>query len=197
MLEIHSPTLDDAEALLEFELENRIYFEGWINAREPDYYHLGSVQHAIEMAQSDASADKAYQFLAKYNGVIVGRVNLTNVCRPYYNKATLGYRIGERFGGNGYATKAVEQILEKARIELDLWRIEATIRLDNHGSARVLLNNSFVAYGTTRRSMKLHGVWYDLIHFERHLSECASEVSSCPAGGTLTERGSFEKSSCR
>ena len=63
MLEIHSPTLDDAEALLEFELENRNYFEGWINAREPDYYNLGSVQHAIEMAQSDASADKAYQFL--------------------------------------------------------------------------------------------------------------------------------------
>jgi [ribosomal protein S5]-alanine N-acetyltransferase len=184
MLEIHSPTLDDAKALLEFELENRTYFESWINARERGYYTLGSVQHAIETAQSDASADKAYQFLAKCNGAIVGLVNLASVTRPYYNKASLGYRIGERFGGNGYATKAVKHILEKARTELDLWRIEATVRLDNHGSARVLLNNGFVAYGTARRSMKLHGVWYDLIHFERHTADCASEVSACRADRT-------------
>jgi ribosomal-protein-alanine N-acetyltransferase len=185
MLDIHPPTLDDAEALLEFELENRSYFEGWINAREHDYYSLGSVQHAIEMAQSDASADNAYQFLAKCNGVIVGRVNLASVTRPYYNKASLGYRIGERFGGNGYATRAVELILEKARTGLDLWRIEATVRPDNHGSARVLLHNGFVAYGTARRSMKLHGVWYDLIHFERHLAPCANEVT--PLQPSLTK----------
>ncbi|MFT4510735.1 GNAT family N-acetyltransferase [Caballeronia sp. 15711] len=93
----------------------------------------------------------------------------------------MGYRIGQRFGGNGYATKAVELVLARARTELDFWRIEATVRLDNHGSARVLLNNGFVACGTARRSMKLHGVWYDLMHFERHLASCASEVSSCRA----------------
>jgi ribosomal-protein-alanine N-acetyltransferase len=181
MLEIQCPTLADAEELLEFELENRCYFESWINARDGSYYNLSSVRDAIEMAQSDASTDKAYQFLVKCNGVIVGRVNLTGVTRPYFNKASLGYRIGERFGGNGYATKAVELVLEKARADLELWRIEATVRPENHGSARVLLHNGFVVYGTARRSMKLHGAWYDLDFFERHLAAYTSEVHACRA----------------
>ncbi|HEX7909176.1 MAG TPA: GNAT family protein [Paraburkholderia sp.] len=185
MLEINTPTLEDSEALLEFELENRAYFEGWINAREDSYYNLSSVRHAIEMAQGDASTDKAYQFLAKRNGVIVGRVNLTGVTRPYFNKASLGYRIGERFGGNGYATQAVELLLEKARTDLDLWRIEAMVRPENQGSARVLLRNGFAKYGTARRSMKLRGAWYDLDHFEHHLASYANDASPCRADPTF------------
>lgn len=178
MLQIHIPTLEDSDALLEFERENRTYFESWINAREDSYYNISSVRNAIETARADASADKAYQFLAKLNGVIVGRVNLTGVTRPCFNKASLGYRIGERFGGNGFATRAVELILRKARAELDLWRVEATVRPENQGSARVLLRNDFVEYGTARRSMKLHGVWYDLVHFEHHLASRTSDPST-------------------
>ncbi|MGF6789722.1 GNAT family N-acetyltransferase [Paraburkholderia sp. 35.1] len=174
MVAIHTPTLEDSEALLEFELENRSYFESWINAREDSYYNLSAVRYAIETALSDESADRAYQFLAKLNGIIVGRVNLTGVTRPYFNKASLGYRIGERFGGNGYATKAVELALRKARADLGLWRIEATVRPENQGSSRVLMRNGFVAYGTARRSMKLHGTWYDLVHFECHLDPCVN-----------------------
>jgi len=158
MLEIHSQTLDDAKGSM----------------RGNDYYNPSSVTLAIETAQRDACANKAYQFLVKYRGVIVGRDNLSSVARSYYNKASLGYRFGQGFGGNGHATKAAELVLAKARTELDFWRIEATVRLDNHGSARVLLNNDFLAYGTTQRSMKLHGVWYDLRHFERNLASCAS-----------------------
>ena len=185
MLEIHAPTLEDSEALLEFELENRAYFETWINAREDGYYNLSAVRHAIETAQSDASTDKAYQFLVKLNGIIVGRINLTGVTRPYFNKASLGYRIGERFGGNGYATKAVELALEKGRVDLDLWRIEATVRPENKGSCRVLQRNGFIAYGTARRSMKLHGAWYDLIHFECHLDRFAND--SAPRSAETTD----------
>lgn len=61
MLEIHTPTLEDSAALLEFELENRAYFESSINAREDSYYNLSSVRHAIEMVHSDASTDKAFE----------------------------------------------------------------------------------------------------------------------------------------
>ena len=177
MIEIHHPTLDDAEALLEFELENRAYFESWINAREDSYYTLSSVRQAIATAQGDVSADKAYQFLAKRKEVIVGRVNLSGVIRPYFNKALLGYRIGERFAGDGYATKAVELVLNKARDDFDLWRIEASVRPENQASSRVLTRNGFTVYGTARRSMKLHGIWYDLLHFERHLQPSVRDAA--------------------
>lgn len=196
MIKIHHPTLEDAEALLEFELENRAYFETWINAREDSYYNLGSVQQAIATAQGDASADRAYQFLVKRKEVIVGRVNLSGVTRPYFNKASLGYRIGERFAGGGYATKAVELVLSKARDDFDLWRIEATVRPENQASSRVLTRNGFTVYGTARRSMKLHGVWYDLLHFEchlqpsvRHAAHSIAELGTAPvtSGNTDSE----------
>ncbi|MFL9885995.1 GNAT family protein [Paraburkholderia agricolaris] len=119
MIEIHHPTLDDAEALLEFELDNR----------------------------------------------------------PYFNKASLGYRIGERFASGGYATKAVELVLSKARDDFDLWRIEATVRPENQASSRVLIRNGFTVYGTARRSMKLHGIWHDLMHFECHLQPSVRDAA--------------------
>lgn len=163
--------MGDAEALLQFEVDNRAYFEHWINAREISYYNIGSVRNAIEEAQSDTESDKAYQFLVKCDGAIVGRVNLVGVTRPYFNKAALGYRIGEHFAGHGYASEAVKLVLEMARLDLGLSRIEATVRPENRASARVLERNGFVVYGIAKRSTHLHGVWYDLMHFERHLEE--------------------------
>jgi ribosomal-protein-alanine N-acetyltransferase len=171
MIEIQPPTLNDSEELLAFELENRAYFEKWVSARDDGYFSLSSVKHAIVEAQSAAHADKAYQFLVKRDGVIVGRVNLTGVTRPYFNKASLGYRIGERFGGNGYASDAVSLVLKRACVDLGLWRIEAIVRPENQASSHVLTRNGFVAFGTARRSMQLHGVWHDLMHFERHLEQ--------------------------
>ena len=101
--------------------------------------------------------------------------------RPYFNKASLGYRIGERFAGDGYATKAVELVLNKARDDFDLWRIEATVRPENQASSRVLTRNGFTAYGMARRSMRLHGIWYDLLHFECHLQPSARDAAQSVA----------------
>jgi [ribosomal protein S5]-alanine N-acetyltransferase len=99
MLRISYPTLSDAEALLAFELENHSCFEQWINARASDYYTRSAVRDAIKAAVADIDGDRAYQFLVRYDDTIVGRVNLVGVTRPYFNKATLGYRIGRRFAG--------------------------------------------------------------------------------------------------
>lgn len=50
-------------------------------------HSLSFVQHAIETAQRDASTDRAYQFLAKRNGIIVGRLNLTGVIEAEHTLA--------------------------------------------------------------------------------------------------------------
>jgi RimJ/RimL family protein N-acetyltransferase len=38
----------------------------------------------------------------------------------------------------GFASAAVGQVIEKARANLELWRIESTVRAANPASARVL-----------------------------------------------------------
>ena len=160
------PSMADAAPLLAFELGNRDYFEQWINARPPSYYSIEGVAQAIEAAERDSRADLAHQFLVKVGADIVGRVNLTALERTYYNKALLGYRIGAGFGGRGYASRAVQLALREGFDKLGLWRVEASVRALNPASIRVLERNRFSRFGSTLRSMRLHGVWYDVCHFE-------------------------------
>ncbi|SIR48530.1 ribosomal-protein-alanine N-acetyltransferase [Janthinobacterium sp. TND4EL3] len=166
-LQLHTPTSADLPALLAFELENRAYFETWVTARPPAYYTPEGVAAAIEQAQRERQQDSAHQYLAKLDGKIVGRVNLTAVTRPYFNRATLGYRIGEQFGGRGYATRVVALLLEEAFGTLELWRLEATARPQNLGSVAVMQRNGFHQYGRSEKAMRFHDAWSDLLYFER------------------------------
>jgi ribosomal-protein-alanine N-acetyltransferase len=181
MLTLRPPAPADAEALLAFEIDNRAYFEHWINARSNSYYNLAAVRESIELAQEDRAKDRAYQYLVCFDNTIVGRINLVSVTRPYFNKATLGYRIGESFAGKGHASQAVRLAVDIAAAQLKLSRIEAIVRPQNVGSTRVLERNGFVAFGQARRSMYLHGEWHDLVHFERHLHE----TGQAPFAGPL------------
>lgn len=169
MLTIASPSMNDVDALLAFELENRDYFEQWVQARPQDYYSQFGVQTAIQTAIEDIEQDRAYQFLIRSESSIVGRVNLVGVTRKYFNKAVLGYRVGHRSGGKGYASQAVSLAMEIAERDLRLSRIEAVVRSENGASIRVLEQNGFSVFGRTNQSMYLHGVWSDQIHYERRL----------------------------
>ncbi|MDC8756315.1 GNAT family N-acetyltransferase [Janthinobacterium fluminis] len=180
-LQIFPPTLADAEELLAFESDNRAYFESWINARSDGYYHIAAVRAAIEQAARERDNDVAYQFLAKVGGRIVGRVNLTAVVRRYFNKAALGYRIAEQAGGQGYASRAVELAVREGFGAIGLWRIEADVRAANTGSQRVMERNDFRLYGKSARSMRMHGSWHDVLHFERRRDEEPSSFDDVDA----------------
>jgi len=188
MLKISPPTLSDADALLAFEVENRAYFEQWINARPNDYYSASGIREAIGAATRDMGGDRAYQYLVRLNEIIVGRVNLVSVTRPYFNRATLGYRIGRHFAGRGYASQAVKLAMDIAARELDLSRVEAIVRPQNIGSMRVLERNGFVAFGRASRAMHFQGEWHDLVHFECHLAEPAAPPAIGPGQSALTPK---------
>ncbi|MCX7291033.1 GNAT family protein [Janthinobacterium sp.] len=169
-------------------MENRAYFENWVTARAPSYYGKEAIAAAIEQAQRERQQDLAYQYLAKLDGQIIGRVNLTAVTRPYFNKAVLGYRIGERFGGRGYATRVVALLLEEAFGPLDLWRLEAT-RPQTLGSVAVMQRNGFHQYGRSEKAMLFQDAWSDLLYFERRKedtgtrkkpSDCSIERAPLP-----------------
>lgn len=168
LLQLHLPSLADAEELLAFELENRAFFEAHINARPADYYNLDAVRAAIAAAQREAADDKAYQHLLRDGtGRLVGRANLTRVRRAHFHSAELGYRVAQAACGQGHASRAVALLLDKAFGELALQRLEATARPENLGSCRVLEKNGFQAFGRSSRSFELGGRWFDLKHYER------------------------------
>ena len=158
----------DAAALLQFELEQRAYFERWVNARDPKFYSEQGVRDAIAAAEAAWANDQAFQYLILDDERIVGRVNLTAVKRRHFNCADLGYRVGEHDGGRGVASQAVALCLAEAFGAHGLWRVEAVARPENLASVRVLERNGFQHFGHSRRSFELHGRWFDRLHFERH-----------------------------
>lgn len=166
-IHLSPPQIEDASELLAFELCNRAFFESCINARPEHYYSLDGVRAAIENAIRDAENDQAYQHLVRDRaGTLVGRVNLTRVRRDHFHSAELGYRIGQSACGNGYATEAVAQAIQRAFKELKLMRLEATSRPGNVASGLVLKKNGFIEFGRSNRSFQLAGVWHDLIHYD-------------------------------
>lgn len=166
-LQLHAPTSADIADLLDFELASRAHFEHWVTARAASYYTVDGIAAAIEQAVRERAQDNSHQYLAKLDGQIVGRINLTGVTRPYFNKAQLGYRVGAPFGGRGYARQMMALLQERAFGELDLWRLEATVRPPNMGSIKVLQHGGFIQYGQSKNAMRLNDIWYDLLYFER------------------------------
>ena len=172
-LQLHAPSAADIHDLLAFEVDNRAHFETWVTARAPSYYSADAIAAVIEQARREREQDVAYQFLAKYDGQIIGRVNLTAVTRPHFNKAQLGYRIGQQFGGRGHASAIVALLLEQAFGPLELWRLESVVRLPNLASAKVLQRNGFHQYGMSEKAMQFDGAWRDLLYFEKRNEKIA------------------------
>jgi ribosomal-protein-alanine N-acetyltransferase len=167
-LTIRPPVAEDAAELLAFESRNRAWFESMIRARDPRYYSLEGVAAAIADAVAGRAADREYPYLVLDGGRLVGRVNLRSVRRAHYHSAELGYRVDQREGGRGVASRAAALALDEAFGPLALWRVEAGARPENLASIRVLERNGFVRFGHSRRAMHLHGVWYDRVLYERH-----------------------------
>ena len=173
-LEISPPSIADAATLLDFERENRAFFEARINARPANFYNYETVCYSIEEASQHRILGTGYQYLIKSSGEILGRINLSGIAKRYYNKAVLGYRIGESHAGKGVGTQAVNLLLTEAFDKLGLWRIEAQVREDNLGSRRVLEKNGFSIYGRVVQGMYFNETWGDVLHFE-----CRSPHGPC------------------
>ncbi len=156
----------DAEALLAFELKNRDFFEQHIQARAKTFYTLQSVRDAMTESLQWRASDRAYQYLIVREREILGRINLTQIQRRYFNSAMLGYRIGEGYVGQGVASSAVALILARAFGEHGLYRVEAQVRASHPASKRVLEKSGFSCFGRSERSMWLQGEWHDILHYE-------------------------------
>jgi [ribosomal protein S5]-alanine N-acetyltransferase len=160
----------DAQELFAFELKNRAFFERVGFPRGDIYYELNSFNTMIKELIEEQEKGLVNMYLIKnHNGIILGRINLVSIVRGSFNKAELGYRMGEEHQGKGYATSAVKLILDRAVHNHELHRIEAGTSPDNIGSQIVLIKNGFQFVGRYNKYIYKNGKWYDSIFFERIL----------------------------
>lgn len=159
----------DVTELLRFETENRAYFERSIAGFGDDYYDKKTLTKITAERAEDWETGDAYFYLIRdVAGELVGRVSLFDVQRGASQMAVIGYRIAEKHTGKGYATAAVEGVVNDAFAVYGLHRLEGMTSPSNIGSQIVMLKNGFEFWGRARRSYLLNGVWEDSVLLERH-----------------------------
>ena len=167
MINIRLLDQSDEEELFKFELENRAFFESKFLSRNSSYYDFNNFKTTIKELIEEQAKDLVYMYLIIDDyGKIVGRVNLVSIIRGDFNKAELGYRIAEKHQGKGYATNAVEAVLDAATNTHKLHRIEAGTSPDNIGSQIVLIKSRFQFIGRYNQYIYQDGKWNDSISFE-------------------------------
>ena len=154
--------LGDAAALLAFELENRDWFEQFVEARAADFYTPAGIMAHIQSNLADHQRRVMHPCLVlDDNEVLIGRANLRCI-NTLTKTCDLGYRIGCAHIGHGVATLAVEQLKMLARKQWRLERMTAYVSIENPASIRVLEKNGFVK----------HGLFPELSVIQERLHDC-------------------------
>lgn len=65
---------------------------------------------------------------------MIGRINITDIIRRPLQKGDVDYRIGEKHQRKGYATEALKKLIDIAKNELHLHRLEVGTSVENQAS---------------------------------------------------------------
>lgn len=159
---IRQLNIDDAEDLLQLQVENKDFFEKYAMERSPDFYTLESQRKRLQMMDENAKQDLDYFFgIFTNENSLIGTINLFAVMRGSIQSAFVGYFLDQRHNGKGYTTEAVKLIVKYAFEELKLHRVEAGVMPHNIGSIRVLEKAGFEKEGLARKNVKINGKWED------------------------------------
>ena len=158
---------DYARDVLQFYLNDKELFEKYETDRSPNFY-TESHQHNILQVEYGLALKlqqiRFYVFLKEDTDNIIGTVSLYDISKTY-SKADIGYKFSSAHHHKGYATEAVEKIIDIAFTELNLHRICAHVLESNAPSLRLLTNLGFEKEGLCRDYLCLNGVWTDHLQY--------------------------------
>jgi len=86
-------------------------------------------------------------------------------------KAEIGYDIAKSFWGRGYASEAINSLLDYAFSSLKMNRIEAKVVPENLNSIKLLQKLNFTFEGTLRQSERVDGKFNDLSIYSKLMSD--------------------------
>lgn len=156
----------NAEEIFEFEKENRNFFEAFVPSRGDEYYQPAIFQEIINSLIEEQLQDLCYMYVIRnQEGEMVGRINIVNIVQEGCRRAELGYRIGQKHGGKGYATAAVKLAVNEAFERHRMEQLDAGTSPSNMGSQIVLLKNGFEFVRREEKAVQVGDRWEDSIWF--------------------------------
>ena len=129
-LVLRAPQLEDAKAVAALANDRRIAEN---TARVPHPYRIADAESWITAAGAALEGETYLITLA--NRTLVGGCGFDMRDGPV---PEIGYWLGTRYWGKGYATEAVRALIDHAFTDLDHQALQSCVRVTNPGSRRVL-----------------------------------------------------------
>ena len=138
---------------------------------ETDKYNTLGIPENIEetktiienwISGNNEENQKHFTLKVEINGTnqFIGLIAM-NLGKPKFKNAEIWYKFHIDFWGKGYATEAVNKILDFGFDELHLHRIEAGCAVNNLASIKVLEKTGMTREGQKRQVLPLKGGWSD------------------------------------
>ena len=134
---IKTPEIDDKFELTQ--LINDKHVIKWLS-EIPFPYTLSHAEEFIERSRERVLKQESYNFMIFQDKKMIGGIGLSE----FNNKSCqVGYWLGKKYWGNGFATEALKSISDFGFGELNLEKIYAAYKIGNEGSIRVLNKSGF------------------------------------------------------
>ncbi|MBE1275575.1 GNAT family N-acetyltransferase [Enterovibrio baiacu] len=158
-------SMDDCDALLDFECRNKGWFEQHIPPRPSRYFdRVGLTAATQKLVQTQG--DESHLMYVVYQGTeIVARANIHTI-RPDF--VEIGYRVCQSHIGKGIATQAVAALLTICRRQLATPYVLAKVTTENHASHVVLKKTGFTLTRKEKNGTVVKGKHLSLCHYEYH-----------------------------
>ena len=144
------------DALLDFEIENRAYFEALIESRGESFYRRQVILSHIRDLMSDYETGDKLSSLVMQGEQVIARANIKEIDDDKAS-AEVGYRVAEAAAGKGVASFALSSLIELAKTQLALKSLTAWVMSNNPASARVLEKQGFTKQQTIQNYYCFHG----------------------------------------
>ncbi|WP_348786851.1 GNAT family N-acetyltransferase [Leifsonia sp. NPDC080035] len=162
---------DDAAALAAAYARNRGHLAPWDPTRPEEFFtEEGQLARTRELLAL-RGLDVALPLVIADGNEIAGGMDLSNLVRGAFQSAMVGYWLDRDHTGRGLASVALSALVDAARDDYGLHRLQAATLLANHASQSVLTRAGFERIGVAPAYLKIAGRWQDHVLFQRILHD--------------------------
>lgn len=150
--------LDDKQTLFDYRKDEETNkYQGWIPKT------IGDVEEFIGKLEPQLNIPKSWFQMAiieKENQVFIGDLGI-HFLEESSQQVELGYTLNKKFQGKGYATEAINTVINYLFSELNKHRITTSVDPENSPSFKLLERLGFIKEAHFRESLFINDEWVD------------------------------------
>ena len=166
-----TPGNPQVAAVADYYRRNATHFAPWDPPLPPDHAAPDRVAQALADGAEAFASGRAWRWWLEpldHPGRVIGQVHLSGVARGPFQSCNLGYALDAGCQGCGLMHEALQHVVAQAfSPQLNLHRIQAGVRPENHRSRAVLARLGFAEIGLARHYLFIDGAWRDHLLVER------------------------------